>query len=38
MRTCDSFWVFTGLKRAEPICCHEGKAFACNETTSTIEN
>ncbi|XP_025269469.1 follicle cell protein 3C-1-like [Camponotus floridanus] len=38
IKSCDSFWVFTGLKSAEPICCHEGKAFSCNEAMPTIEN
>ncbi|XP_029155284.1 uncharacterized protein LOC114928338 [Nylanderia fulva] len=39
MKSCDlSFWTFTGLESAEPICCHEGKAVACDEAMSTIEN
>ncbi|CAL1681736.1 unnamed protein product [Lasius platythorax] len=39
MKSCDlSFWAFTGLESAEPICCHEGKAVACDEAMSTIEN
>ncbi|KAM0731000.1 hypothetical protein ACS0PU_002484 [Formica fusca] len=38
MKSCDlSFWAFTGLESAEPICCHEGKAVTCEEMM-TIEN
>ncbi|XP_072764496.1 uncharacterized protein [Anoplolepis gracilipes] len=39
MKSCDlSFWVFTGLESVEPICCHEGKVFSCDEAMLTIEN
>lgn len=39
MKSCNlSFWEFTGLESAEPICCHEGKAVACDEAMLTIEN
>ncbi|XP_020278667.1 uncharacterized protein LOC109852173 [Pseudomyrmex gracilis] len=39
MKSCDvTFWTFTGLESTEPICCHEGKAVACDEALSIIEN
>ncbi|PBC34165.1 hypothetical protein APICC_07601 [Apis cerana cerana] len=31
-------WKFTGLKAADPICCHEGKSIACDEPLPMIEN
>ncbi|EFN88163.1 hypothetical protein EAI_15699 [Harpegnathos saltator] len=33
-KSCDTArWSFTGLESPEYICCHEGKATACDETT-----
>ncbi|CAD1475232.1 unnamed protein product, partial [Heterotrigona itama] len=34
----EASWKFTGLKAAEPICCHEGKNVACEEPLPMIEN
>ncbi|KAK9306573.1 hypothetical protein QLX08_002769 [Tetragonisca angustula] len=31
-------WKFTGLKAADPICCHEGKNIACEEPLPIIDS
>ncbi|KOC61363.1 hypothetical protein WH47_06040 [Habropoda laboriosa] len=31
-KVCDAIsWKFTGLKGADPICCHEGKSIPCGD-------
>ncbi|XP_076763041.1 uncharacterized protein LOC143430583 isoform X2 [Xylocopa sonorina] len=38
-RVCNATnWKFTGLKAADPICCHDGKSTACDGPASVIEN
>ncbi|XP_003488879.2 uncharacterized protein LOC100746015 isoform X1 [Bombus impatiens] len=38
-KVCDATsWKFTGLKAADPICCHEGKSTACEEPLPVIES
>ncbi|KAF3429477.1 hypothetical protein E2986_08887 [Frieseomelitta varia] len=38
-RVCNATsWKFTGLKAADPICCHEGKNIACEEPLPIIDS
>ncbi|XP_031846650.1 uncharacterized protein LOC116433078 [Nomia melanderi] len=36
-RICDATaWKFTGLRSAEPLCCHDGKSIPCRELAASI--
>ncbi|XP_076238451.1 uncharacterized protein LOC143181754 [Calliopsis andreniformis] len=34
----EAAWKFTGLKSADPICCHDGQAMPCGESAPMIKD